>query len=296
MEVASDRGAVPELCANCGAALQGRWCHACGQEALRPEQRRLGWILRQWLGRMTSFDGKFPRSLVVLVGRPGRLGEEWAEGRRVRWSSPFSLFLVINLVYFLFARITDFSLPLEDMLRESSYAGWAQAAVEEHVPGTTAWAKEGGPVPDGLREFVQTYNRKSEGLSKTLIILHVPPTALAMMWLHLRRRRYFVDHFIHALHYWSALLLTLILVPAISVGVNRGLLRLGWVDSPDAGEGLWKAGLIAWLVTSLWLLLRRAHGESRLRAAWKAVLVFVACAATHLAYRGLLFAVTMSQM
>ncbi|MEL6430416.1 MAG: DUF3667 domain-containing protein [Planctomycetota bacterium] len=291
----ADRIELPEgrSCANCGAALVGPWCHACGQRVVRDDERRFGALLREFLGRLTSFEAKLPRSVLTLVFRPGRLGVEWIRGSRVRWTTPIGLFLVVNLLYFLNPPVTDFHLPLRDQLKSGGYGAWAQARVEERAPGTRAWVEGSAPVPDGLAAFEDRYDGKSRALSKTLLVLHVPPFALALLLLHRRRRLFYVDHLVHALHFWTFLLLALMAVPALSIAVNRGLLGAGWIERLDAGEALWKLGLIALLVAYLVALVRRAYDEPWRLALPKAALAFLAAALIHFAYRALLFEVTL---
>lgn len=73
--------AKTERCLNCGAALDGRFCAACGQEARdpRPTTREL---LHDVAGELFNWDGKLLGTLRVLVTRPGFLTTEVLAGRR----------------------------------------------------------------------------------------------------------------------------------------------------------------------------------------------------------------------
>lgn len=249
------------------------------------------------MGRVTSLEGKLPRSVLALAFLPGKLGAEWLAGRRARWSSPFSLFLVVNLLYFLSPPVTDFHLPLKDQMTGQGYSTWALERVEDRVPGIKAWlgARESGAVeelPAGFRTFEKDYNDRSKDLSRSLLILHVPFLAVALLVMHRRRRVYFVDHFVNALHYWTFLLLSLMVFPRLSSLVNAGLFRLGWIDSVKAGEGSWKLTLVAIHILYLTVLLRRAYGQGWPLSLSKAIPAFVVCALTHFLYRALLFAIT----
>jgi Protein of unknown function (DUF3667) len=86
-------------CANCGAALVGRFCHACGQESA-PAPRGAGY-LRKVLADAASIDGKALRSLRDLVLRPGFLTREYVDGRRVRYTEPAQLYLLAAALFFL---------------------------------------------------------------------------------------------------------------------------------------------------------------------------------------------------
>jgi hypothetical protein len=41
------RMSEPTACPNCATRLQGRYCRACGQKRIEPEEQRFGWFLRQ---------------------------------------------------------------------------------------------------------------------------------------------------------------------------------------------------------------------------------------------------------
>lgn len=283
-----------QACPNCGAVLVGEWCHDCGQKRLHPEQRTLRWLLGQFLGKLTSMDGQLPRSLGALAFQPGRLGREWLEGRRARWASPFALFLVVNLLYFLSPPVTDFHLPMSDQLNGQWYSGWVVEHVDARFPGVETWLAgvDASATPTGFRAFEEQFNRRSEGLSKTLLILHVPLLALALLILHPKRRLHYVDHFVIALHHWTFLLLTLMVVPRIADFVSRLLFAWGWISTPTAGQPVWKLGMLGLVLLYLAVLLKRSYGQSWLPSLAKAFPAFLSCGLAHLAYRAALCALT----
>ena len=83
-------------CLNCGTALVGSHCHACGQ---RGEVHR---TLRQFghdlLHGVLHFEGKLWRTVPALVWRPGQLTREYIDGKRARYISPIAFFLFVVLV------------------------------------------------------------------------------------------------------------------------------------------------------------------------------------------------------
>jgi uncharacterized protein DUF3667 len=79
------------LCLNCGTALIGPNCHQCGQSG--HVHRSLGAIGHEIVHGVAHFDGKFWRTLPLLVWRPGELTRRYIEGERMRFVSPMGLFL-----------------------------------------------------------------------------------------------------------------------------------------------------------------------------------------------------------
>jgi hypothetical protein len=91
-------------CLNCGTALQGPHCHACGQRA--HVHRTLGAFFHDLLHGVLHFEGKTWRTLPLLAWKPGQLTREYIDGRRARYVSPIALFLfVVFLSFALFSML-----------------------------------------------------------------------------------------------------------------------------------------------------------------------------------------------
>jgi hypothetical protein len=86
-------------CLNCQAALHGPFCSQCGQRAIPPHP-----TLRQLAGdavdEFSGWDGRFAETLRTLFRKPGELTRQWLEGHRVRYISPWRLYLAASLAYF----------------------------------------------------------------------------------------------------------------------------------------------------------------------------------------------------
>ncbi len=99
-------------CLNCGTALVGSHCHACGQAA--HVHRTLASFFHDLLHGVFHFEGKVWRTLPLLAWNPGRLTREYIDGRRASYVSPIALFLFSVFLLFAAAQqfggnITDFS-------------------------------------------------------------------------------------------------------------------------------------------------------------------------------------------
>ncbi len=87
-----------EACANCGAALQGFFCHHCGQSADR-HHRSLPHLIWEAIESLFHLDGRLSRTLPDLFFRPGRLARDYMEHRVARHVPPFRTFLVALLIF-----------------------------------------------------------------------------------------------------------------------------------------------------------------------------------------------------
>ncbi len=101
-EVGSDGHTHESCCLNCGTALAGDYCHACGQHA--HIHRTLRAFFHDLLHGVLHFEGKTWRTLPLLVWRPGELTRRYIEGERARFVSPIALFLF--LIFLMFAAVS----------------------------------------------------------------------------------------------------------------------------------------------------------------------------------------------
>lgn len=88
-------------CQNCGAALAGPFCHACGQSG--HVHRTLGHVLEEFAHGVFHVESKGWRTLPMLVVNPGRLTRDYIHGRRARYIAPLAMFLfMVFLTFFTF--------------------------------------------------------------------------------------------------------------------------------------------------------------------------------------------------
>jgi Protein of unknown function (DUF3667) len=97
-EIAPDGHTHESACLNCGTALIGSHCHACGQAA--HVHRTLWAIVHDLAHGLFHFEGKVWRTLPMLAWHPGRLTREYIAGRRASYVSPIALFLFVVFLTF----------------------------------------------------------------------------------------------------------------------------------------------------------------------------------------------------
>jgi hypothetical protein len=299
-------------CRNCGAEMAGTWCHACGQKRIAPGERGLRHLLGEAFHRVTDLDGKLLRSLRLLLFAPGTLSRDYLDDRRARHASPISLFLIANVLYFFAPALTDFNLPFADQVpgtmalqsldparpvsaEDAAYikrslgqmhSRWTVPLVERHVAARAA----AEPGYD-LRALAREYDGEAGIVGKVLMIVHVPILALALAIVHVRRRRYFAEHSVVALHLFTFLLL---FVQIVVTPLHWLTERLGVQLAPPYGALLGFA-LLGVLCTYILLACRNAY-----RVGWGAALLGLAGVMVGLwfanlwVYRTLQFVVTLA--
>ena len=119
-EAGEHDGSAPGNCLNCGAALEGPYCHQCGQQGHVHRTMMAFW--HDLAHGVLHFEGKIWRTLPMLAWRPGELTRRYIEGERARFVSPMALFLFS--VFLMFAVFGTIGGPFAsaDTLRASSEA------------------------------------------------------------------------------------------------------------------------------------------------------------------------------
>ncbi len=95
---------ITQTCENCESPLQGRYCHKCGQDSAY-RFRYLGDIVMAFLASIFSYDSRVNQTLVPLMLKPGKIVKDYLAGHRVKYISPFRLYLFCNLIFFLLATL-----------------------------------------------------------------------------------------------------------------------------------------------------------------------------------------------
>jgi hypothetical protein len=254
---------------NCGSALTGPFCSACGQRNVPPYPtvRDLAvdafWELSGW-------DGRFAGTVRALVRRPGMLTREFLEGRRVRYISPLRLYLMASLVYFLVAaavpnekpgtavdaggiRIGVFT-PAPKGTKVDSIAAAAERADDlKSIEEAPAWIrpvlKRAVEDPSGLRRALL------ESMPKMLFAL-LPVFALILALFY--RGKNYPEHLYFAVHLHAFIFLALTL---------SGLAKLTGSNPVGLVVGL---AIALWIPVYLHVALRQVYGGSHARTLAKA--------------------------
>lgn len=246
-------------CRNCGTALQGPYCHRCGQHDF-DFHRSFGHVALEALENFLHFDGKLLRNMVTLLFSPGRLTDEFNQGRRMSQMPPFRLYLFISVLFF-FVTFQAGSSSSNFL----SFSPESRADVERQL-STPGRAGDGGRLevrkPDlqitGDREVARrvlhALDHQRElaaaflhGLPRMLLVC-LPLFALYLRILYRKSGYNYLQQLVVALHFHAFLYLWVLVV--------AGWTRLVGLALPGLTTLLW-AGGVAWLVLYPVFMLRR---------------------------------------
>lgn len=126
-EGGSDHGETH--CSNCSTELIGRHCHFCGQK--KHVHRSIAAIGHDLIHGVLHLDGKFWRTLPLLILRPGQLTRRYIHGERAKFVSPLGMFLFG--VFLMFGILTIYGASLSNLNVEDATNEAAQGELETQL-------------------------------------------------------------------------------------------------------------------------------------------------------------------
>jgi thiamine biosynthesis protein ThiS len=213
-------------CATCGETGSAPFCPNCGEKKPSRHDFSLHHFFTHALGEFFHFDSKIFRSFRLLFTKPGFLATEYVRGCRKPYLHPFQLFFVANLLYFFLQPLTGWTglrTPLYIHMHMLPYSKLASHLVEQRIlaKGIT------------LQQFSASFNHIIDGQARTLVVVMVPLSALLFALVQWRKKRYFGEHLVLALHFIAFWLTGIFIVMYGSGSIVLRLLAHRGVHFPD---------------------------------------------------------------
>ncbi|MCB0771305.1 MAG: DUF3667 domain-containing protein [Flavobacteriales bacterium] len=274
-------------CKSCGSVVIGRYCSACGERVLTPDDHTLKHYLGALLNAFTFADSKFWNTLKAVVLRPGELSAAYMAGQRVKYMRPVAFFFLANFIYFAFPVFQTFNTSLEGHMRYMPYRSWANAAVEQHLEGSG----------ETLDAFTARYTPASANNAKLMLVLMVFLLVLPVGLLYARKRAYFSAHVtaafeLMAFHVWVSTIVLGTVFGLLVFLLNSTGLRTAFMDADSYLS-------VPLILLHMWVTIGIGHrffGCTWAGSMWRALAMLFGLQFALSAYRALLFAVTFWQV
>jgi len=268
--------AVNARCDNCGASVPGRYCGSCGQR-LEPPVHSLGHFARVATEDLTHADSRLWRTLLALLVKPGLLTREFLAGRRASYLPPVRLYLVVSVVFFLWAAVHSANDRSSIIMVKPDNPPPAAAAGPAHQapptsgkltvkaganPDDCAEVTYDGPWARQLQPFIRNTCAKmvkdngrsvSEGLMHNLpraMFVFLPLLAAVMMLFYWSPRRYYVEHLLFLVHNHAFVFVFLMLTWALAL------------PFPPAAALIWTASSL-YMFWYVYRAMRTVYGQGR---------------------------------
>ncbi|HEX7315483.1 MAG TPA: DUF3667 domain-containing protein [Pyrinomonadaceae bacterium] len=254
----SEAEAVAADCPECGGALVGDFCHACGEK--RPESRDLSvrYFFSEAAQELTSVEhSKLFHTIWALLLRPGFLTNEWKAGRRRRYLKPLNLCLgILALNFFAYSvykpvSMFDVEKFIRQQKREDSIQVFERFAAKKKL---------------SLPELFDRLSDKWQRYVSFSTLVFIGGFALVLQTVFFFRRRYFVEHLVFSMHFvsFSTLLVILLWPVYFFIGIK------------SSGANVWLA-LFKWLLDMVYMYfaVRAVYGLGTLKTVPASVVLVV---------------------
>jgi hypothetical protein len=179
----------PTICPNCEAITDTKFCPSCGQKRIDSHDLSVRHFFGHLLHEITHLDSnKILNSFTALVAKPGLLTHEYLAGRKGRYINPIRIYLTVSALYFLFA------------WGALATAGGGGAEDMQRRPFFVKLAEQKGVDPSALAVKVQ---EKTGKYSAVLRFGSVLLSGLFLMLLYRASGKYYVEHLVFSLHFYS---------------------------------------------------------------------------------------------
>jgi hypothetical protein len=269
----SEQSSPIHICKSCGNSFAGNYCNECGEKILKPSDRAFKTFLSNILIAITFADSKMIKTLWLVLKKPGFVSKEFANGRRVNYLKPISLFFVLNLIYFFFPVVQLFSASLNTQLLSPLRSVYQNLIAHKIID-----------LGMNVESFSLIYNLKTTTFAKLMVMVFVVLGSLPLNILYWKKNRFFTDH----VSYVVELACFNLFINAIILSVLVAVFGVGkYLD-----EGILTGIFIS---TNLYFLLRSGfefYGERGWRLVLKSALMILFLKLALEIYRMILFFVT----
>lgn len=258
---------------NCASTLSGPFCSTCGQRVVPPHPTTKE-LVGDAYDELVGWDGKFARTIRLLLTRPGELTRAVIEGQRTRYVRPVKLYLSCSVVFFLLQATVPFpdvdkdfdigfgvgiggaadQTPGEAALGKAVTQGLATLTSDERAALDREVAAQPWLLRPMIRSIAEDYDgvmrRVHDSIPRGLFVL-IPALALVLRLFY--RGRHYPEHLYFATHFGAFVFVVLTLetlveytrsLPAIAVTQLIGALVIvayGIVAQRRVYGGSWLA-------------------------------------------------------
>ncbi len=213
-------------CKNCGHIFQGRFCNECGEKVYHEHDKKLAHLFEEGFHFMTHFEGKFLVSIKTIFTKPGQLSLDYCNGIRKKYFKPLSLFLLLVVIYLLF--------PLTQGLNMRADFHGYNMVYGEYASGKILQLQQ--EMGLNAEEFEKVFHYKGEKVSRLLLVILIPLTALWFWAITFKKRPYYFDQVVFSSEVNSVYLLwVFILFPLL----HNGFRYLFFTNSNPTNESAW---------------------------------------------------------
>ncbi len=271
-------------CRSCGKSFEGTFCNHCGEKVPEPGEKSVRNFLSSLLSAITSLDGKFLKTLKLMLKRPGEVSYHYMNGKRIPFYKPMSMFFVANLIYFLFPLYNSLNSSLNVQMNMLPHSELATKLVQNKLEAEEV----------DFDTFQIRYNQQSTNMAKMILVMMVIYFSIPLMLVNFNKKMYYSDHLLVSLEVCSLIILVNFVALLWVIQFAVFLFGLAGVNI----DFLFTDTYSIWISIPVFFYLffqmeRRAYSETIGWALSKSVLLFFGFYVVLQLYRATLFFVTL---
>jgi hypothetical protein len=220
-------------CQNCGHFVAERFCPECGQENVET-RRRFHYLFVHFWADFIHYDGLFWKTVLSLFF-PARLTRAYLAGKRKSQVNPVQFYIFISfVVFFIPAILPDFgNHPPKASHQQASEENMTNR--EDHIPlfglknlrniadldsiqRTLPEEEKLSVYEYTISKVLLSFKQEKEAIKESLkhnfskaVFLYMPIFAFWLWLFHSKKKWLYFDHGIYTLHYFSLILLIILL-------------------------------------------------------------------------------------
>ncbi len=191
------------LCRSCDTELVAEYCHNCGEKKFDKTELSLNHYIKSIFQEVTELDSTFFRTFVALLAKPGELTKAYLDGKRALYIKPLKIYvMVIPISFIIMSNIEPINfIDLKTLIKMDStgFIGQDLAKLAQKL-------KLDFPV------FIEKFNEYIKNFITFSSYIEVIFFALFLKLFYLRSNKYYVEHLIFSLHFYSFIFLFFIII------------------------------------------------------------------------------------
>lgn len=194
------------LCRSCDTELVAEYCHNCGEKKFDKTELSLNHYIKSIFQEVTELDSTFFRTFATLLFKPYELTKAYLDGKRALYIKPLKLYIMVAAVCLIV--LSSIKLNFYDIttLIKTDSTG----AVEPYLIKLAQQLKLEFPV------FIEKFNEYLKNFTTFFSYIELVFFALFLKLFYLKSNKYYVEHLIFSLHFYSFLYLYSIIISPLA--------------------------------------------------------------------------------
>jgi Protein of unknown function (DUF3667) len=159
--------------------FEGKFCNNCGQKGYTDKDKSVKHIFEEVFHFMTHFEGAIFTTLKTLFKNPGKLTIDYCNGARKKYYKPISFYLLLVIIYLIFPIAKGLNVAMTTHQGNDTRAKKIEQYQKNHNLSE--------------KEMTVKFENKSAQISKILLFLFIPASALIVFILFFYKKPYVFD-------------------------------------------------------------------------------------------------------